>query len=191
MFQTAVTNNIGFGVPGELYLEGPLRAQPGVLNSTDAANNVIGRAFTVRDDATASFDTTADPQPMEMQAGGAGVFAGILANPKVYASYGTAAGGSLASTLTLPNGKIAEFVEETAGIIIQLGAACAVGDFVYFLTATGVLVTAAPGAAAPANSTRVPGGHVVRFESAAAGLAVISLNSNVDAAAPSGGGGGS
>lgn len=180
-FQASVSNNIGFGVPGELYLEGPLRAQPGILNTTTPANNVIGRAFTVRDDATASFDTAADPQPMEMQAGGAGVFAGILANPKVYASYGTSTDGTLAPTLTLANGVLAEFVEETAGIIVQLGAACAVGDWVYFLTATGVLVTAAPNASAPANSTRVPGGHVVRFESAAAGLAVISLNSNVDA----------
>lgn len=182
MFQSAVSNNIGFGVPGELFLEGPLRAQPGVLNSTDAANNVIARAFTIRDDATASFETVADPQPMEMQAGGTGVFAGILANPKVYANPGTIAGGPFAQNLVLPNGVMAEFVEETAGIIVQLGAACAVGDWLYFTNATGILTTTAPGAAAPALSTRVPGGRVVRYESAAAGLAVVSLNSNVDAA---------
>jgi len=179
MFQQTVNNNIGFGVVGELFLEGPLRAQPGVLNTTTAANNIVGRAFTVRDDATASFDTAADPQPMEMQAGGAGVFAGILANPKVYASFGTVAGGTLAPTLLLPNTTIAEFVQETAGLIVQLPAAFAVGDYLYFLTADGSLLTAAPGAAAPANSTRVPGGRVVRYESAAAGLAVVSFNSNV------------
>lgn len=181
MFQQTVANNIGFGVVGELYLEGPLRAQPGVLNTTDPTNNLVGRAFSVRDDATASFDTTADPQPMEMQAGGTGVFGGILANPKVYASFGTVAGGTLASTLLLPNTTIAEFVQETAGIIVQLPAACAVGDWLYYTNATGVLTTTAPGASAPANSTRVPGGRVVRFESAAAGLAVVSLNSNVSA----------
>lgn len=183
MFQAAVTNNIGFGVPGELFLEGPLRAQPGVLNSANAANNVIGRAFTVADDATGSFDTAVDPQPMEMQAGGTGVFAGILANPKVYANPGVL-GDTLGANLTLPNGTMAEFVEETAGIIVQLPAAFAVGDFVYFTNATGALVSAAPDAAAPAGSTRVPGGRVVRYESAAAGLAVISLNSNVDAVVP-------
>lgn len=176
-FQTTVDANIGFGVPGELYLEGPLRAQPGLLNTTAPANNIVGRAFTVRDDGTASYDTAADPQPMEMQAGGAGVFGGILANPKVYSNIGTSAGGTLAPSLTVPNGIIAEFVEETAGIIVQLPAACAVGDLVYFLTADGSLLTAAPGAAAPANSGRVPGGRVVRFESAAAGLAVIALDS--------------
>lgn len=184
MFQSTVAATIGFGVPGELYLEGPLRAQPGVLNSPDATNNVIARAFTVRDDGTASFDTSVDPQPMEMQAGapsGTPVFGGILANPKVYASIGTAAGGTLAPTLTLPNGTIAEFVLQSAGLIVQLGAACAIGDWVYFTNATGILTTTAPGASAPALSTRVPGGRVVYFESAAAGLAVISFDANVSA----------
>lgn len=181
MFQATVSNNIGFGIPGELYLEGPLRAQPGVLNTTAADNNVVGRAFTVRDDGTASFETSADPQPMEMQAGaptGTPVFGGILANPKIYASLGTTAGGTLAPTLTLPNGVVAEFVVETAGIIVQLPAAFAIGDWIYFTNATGVLTSTAPGASAPANSTRVPGGRVVYFESAAAGLAVIAFDAN-------------
>lgn len=181
MFQTAISNNIGFGVVGELYLDGPLRAQPGRLDSTDAANNVIGRAFTIKDDATASFETSADPQPLDVQAGQTGRFAGILANPKVYALAGTAAGGTLAPSLTLPNNTLVELVQETAGLIVALPAAFAIDDWVYFTNATGVLTSAAPGLAnAPANSTRVPGGRVVRFESAAAGLAVISFNSNVD-----------
>jgi hypothetical protein len=175
-FQTAVLNNIGFGVPGELYLEGPLRGQPAVLNTGTPANNVIGRAFTIVDDATGSFDTTSDPQPLEVAAGGTGVFAGILANPKVYSNVGTSAGGTLAPNLTLPNGTMVELVQECTGIIVQLGAACAIGDWVYYTDATGVLTTTAPNAAAPASSTRVPGGFVRRFESAAAGLAVISVN---------------
>lgn len=174
-FQTTVLNNIGFGVPGELFLEGPLRGQPGVLNTGTPANNVIGRAFTIVDDATASFDTTADPQPLEVAAGGTGRFAGILANPKVYSNLGVA-GDTLGPTLVLPNGVMVELVQETAGIIVQLGAACAIGDWVYFTNATGILTTTAPNAAAPASSTRVPGGFVRRYESAAAGLAVISLN---------------
>lgn len=176
-FQSIVdTTNIGFGVIGELWLEGPLRAQPGRLDSTDAANNVIGRAFTIKDDATASFDTAADPQPLDVQAGGTTVFAGILGNPKVYASGGTTAGGTLAPTLVLPNNTMVELVQETAGIVVQLPAAFAIGDWVYWTNATGVLVTTAPNASAPANSTRVPNGVVVRFESAAAGLAVIAFN---------------
>lgn len=174
-FQSAVANNIGFGIPGELYLEGPLRGQPAILNTTTAANNVIGRAFTVVDDATGSFDTSADPQPLEVAAGGTGVFAGILANPKVYSNLGVA-GNTLGSTLTLPNGVMAELVQETAGIIIQVPAACAIGDWVWFAQATGALQTTAPNASAPAGTTRVPNGRITRFESAAAGLAVMEMD---------------
>lgn len=179
--QSTVSKNIGFGVVGEFFLDGPVRAQPGRLDSTDAANNVIGRAFTVKDDATASFETSADPQPLDVQAGGTGRFAGILAMPKTYPLYGTAADGSLAASMTLPNNTMVELVHECAGLIVTLGAACAIGDWLYFTNATGVLTTAAPGIAnAPANSTRVPGGRVTRYESAAAGLAVVTFNSNVD-----------
>lgn len=175
-FQTTVANNIGFGVVGELFLNGPLRAQPAILNSADAAYNVMGRAFTTYDDATASFDTGADPQPLEARAGGTGVFAGILANPKVYANIGTSAGGALASNNVLPNGTMVELVQECAGIIITLAAACAIGDWVWYNTTTGILQTTAPGASAPANTARVPNGRITRYESAAAGLAVMEMN---------------
>jgi len=180
-FQTTVASNIGFGVVGEGYLDGPTRAQPAKLDSADPANNVVGRAFTVSDDGTASFETSADPKPITVAAGGTGVFAGILGNPKNYVLYGTTAGGTLASSLTLPDQTIVALFLEHPGLIVTLAAGCAVGDWVYWTNATGVLTTAAPGLAnAPANSTRVPGGRVERFESAAAGLAVISFNSNVD-----------
>lgn len=174
--QPPILNNIGFGVVGELYLEGPLRGQPGILNSTTPANNVIGRAFTIVDDATASFDTAADPQPLEVGAGGSTVFAGILANPKVYSNVGTVADGTLASTLTLPNGRIVELVQETAGLIVTLPEAFAIGDLVWYNTTTGILARTAPGTATLAGHLRVPNGVVVRFESAAAGLAVIAFN---------------
>lgn len=175
-FQSTVSNMLGFGVVGETYLDGPLRAQPGRLDSTSAANNVIGRAFTVKDDATASFDTSADPQPLDVQAGGAGIFAGILANPKVYALQGTTAGGTLAASLTLPNNTMVELVQECAGIIIAVPATCAIGDWVWYSTTTGELQTTAPGASAPAGTARVPNGRITRYESAAAGLAVMELN---------------
>lgn len=176
-FQTSVSGQIGFGVVGELFLEGPLRAQPARLQSADAANNVVGRAFTVVSGGTGSWTANGDavnPAPMVAAAGGAGVFAGILGNPKVYVSQGTAADGTLAPTLTLPNGTMGELVQETAGIIVALGAASDVGDSVYYLTATGVLVTTAPGAAAPANSAG-PIGRVERYDATGAGLAVVSL----------------
>lgn len=174
-FQSTVSTTIGFGVVGELALDGPLRAQPARLDSASAANNVVGRAFTIKDDATASFDTSDDPQPLDVQAGGTGVFAGILANPKVYPLYGTA-GDSLAASLTLPNNQMVELVQETSGIIIAVGAACAIGDWVWFSQTTGALQTTAPNAAAPGGTTRVPNGRITRYESAAAGLAVMEMN---------------
>lgn len=176
MFQTAISNNIAFGVVGELFLDGPLRAQPGRLTGATPANNVVGRAFTIADDATASFDTSDDPQPLDVVAGGSGVFAGILANPKVYVAAGTAADGTLAPTLTLPNNTMVELVQECAGLIVTLPEAFAIGDLVWYNTTTGVLARTAPGTATLAGHLRVPNGVVTRYESAAAGLAVITFD---------------
>lgn len=177
MLQQTVFSNIGFGVVGELFLEGPLRAQPARLNSGSAANNVVGRAFTITADATGSYNTSADPAPLVVAAGGTAVLAGILANPKVYPLLGTTAGGTLAPSETLPNNQMVELVQETTGLIVSLPAAAAIGDWLYYLNADGSLLTAAPGSGnAPASSTRVPNGRVTRYGIAAAGLAVVEFN---------------
>lgn len=182
MFQSSVSPQIGIGVVGELFLEGPLVAQPARIESTAAADNVVGRAFTVVSGATASWGSAdpTNPAPLVAEAGGDGVFAGILANPKVYAGLGTVAGGSLAPTLTLPNGTMGELVTETPGILVALPAAAAVGDSVFYLTAgtIGGLVTTAPGAVAPANSAG-PIGRVERYALTGAGTAVISVGPNI------------
>lgn len=174
--QSTVFANIGFGVVGELFLEGPLRGQPARLVTTDPTQNVVGRVFTVTTDATGSYNTTADPAALQVGAGGTGVIAGILANPKVYALLGTAANGTLAASLTLPNNTMVELVQETAGLIVSLPAAAAIGDWVWFAQATGALQTTAPGASAPAGTTRLPNGRVTRYGIAAAGLAVIEFD---------------
>lgn len=173
--QTSVFNNIGFGVVGEYFLDGPTRVQPAVLDSTDATQNIIGRAFTVKDGATAGYDTSADPQPLDAQVGGTGVFAGILANPKTLPNYG-ASGDSLGNSLLVPNKIVVELVQECAGIIIAVPGACAVGDWVWYNTTTGVLQTTAPNAAAPGGTARVPNGRITRYKTDAAGLAVMELN---------------
>lgn len=161
-FQSAVDLNQGFGVPGELFDDGPHRSQPFVLDSADAANNVFGRAFTVVSEGVA-------------EAGGAdAVFAGILVNPKAHASFGTAVGGPLAPTLVLANDVPCELLSE-GSVVVTLGAGAAIGDLVYYTDATGVLTTTAPGAAAPANSTLIKGAYVDRFTVSGAGLAVITL----------------
>ena len=158
-FQSTVNLAQGFGVVGELLAEGPLIAQPGVTKGT-AANIVVGRAFTI---------DTADGQ---FSPGGTGVFGGILANPKTYASIGTQAGGPLAPTLTLPVGTVGEFVTMTPGICVQLTNAATVGAGVYFVNADGTLAAGTAGA----GQTQIPGAKVLRYSNAAPGLAWIGLN---------------
>ncbi len=185
-FQTSVLGQIAAGIVGELAFEGPLRAQPARIETGTPANNVIGRAFTIVSGQTGSWDGTdadaGDPAPLIVAAGGSGVFAGILANPKVYVNGGTAAGGPLAANVILPNGSIVELVTE-GDVWVNFTAATAPGDVVYYLTATGALVTAAPGAAIPANSAG-PIGTVERFTNTAAGIGVVHLEPRVPSVAP-------
>lgn len=168
----------GFGVVGELFLQGPLRSQPARLYTADATKNVVGRAVTWTSGATGSPTANGDavnPANMQVAAGGSGKFMGIIANPKVYPGTGTVGGGTLAPTLTLPNYTMIECVQETAGIIVSLPASAEPGDTVYFLTADGALVTTPPGDPAPVGANTTPIGTVERYVSTGASLAVISL----------------
>lgn len=133
-FQSTINVELGFGIVGEVYDNGPRRGNNYELNSASAANNVIGRAFTVL-----TSDTGDGKQAGTAGAGGTGAFAGILANPKSYASFGTSA-DTLAPSLVLPNTTLAEFLT-MADIIISVPAACAIGDTVYYDNTTGVLGT--------------------------------------------------
>lgn len=158
--QSTVALNQGFGVVGEIQFEGPTRAQPGILKvgTASAADIVIGRAFTI------------DAADGQFQPGGTGVFGGILANPKAVASYGTAAGGPLAPTITVPAGEVGEFV--TMGeILVSLSNAAAIGQGVYFTNATGALSAGTAGG----GQTQIGNAVVKRYANAAAGIAVISL----------------
>lgn len=177
-FQTTVEFFPGAGIPGQIFLDGPLRAQPVRLNTTPATNNVFGSALTIVSGATGTGapGDAANPAPMVAAVGGTGVFAGILANPKEHTSYGNSTDGPFGTNFALPNGTIASAVQETAGIIVTLPAGSAPGQTVYFLTADGTLVTTAAGAAAPAGANAGgPIGKVERFLNAAASLAVISV----------------
>jgi hypothetical protein len=132
-FQTAVNVELGAGLPGTLYDDGPVRAAPYELNSAQASYNVIGAtAFTV-----VSGDPGNNAASGVVAAGGTGSFAGILMNPKVYANYGTTA-GPLTSNLTLPNFTIGELL--TMGDIwVSLPGPANVGDLVCYDQTTGQL----------------------------------------------------
>lgn len=128
--QTAVYFDQPLGIVGEIVVDGPVVARPYVLDSDDAGDNVFGRAFTISAQGMA-------------KAGGTGAFVGIMSGPKQHASYGTTA-GPLAPTLTLANDVIAEMVILTAGILVAVPVACAIGDKVVFDTDTGELSTVTP-----------------------------------------------
>lgn len=98
-FQSTINYDYGFGVPGEVTRDGPLRAHTGYLNTTSAANNVFGRVFTLNGDGKT------------VGAGGTGAIWGILSNPKQHVSFGTAANGPLAPSFALPNNVVADFAE--------------------------------------------------------------------------------
>lgn len=138
-FQSTVTATQAIGVIGDLLSDAPLIADVATIVSGDAANNIIGRAFSI---TTGAVQAGPPSNATIVQAGGTGRFFGILANSKVYASQG-AGGDPLAPTLTVPNQTIGEFI--SAGeLIVLLPAAASIGDLVYYDNTTGVLGTTAP-----------------------------------------------
>ena len=134
-FQQTVNVELGFGIPGALYDDAPVRSAPYELVSASAAYNVIG--------ATAYTVTSGDPGDNSASAiaaaGGTGTFAGILMNSKVYSTSGTTA-GALSTTMTLPNYFIGELL--TMGdIVVTLPGSANVGDNVAYDQTTGALTT--------------------------------------------------
>jgi hypothetical protein len=163
-FQNTVNFDQGFGVVGELAVDGPLRALAGVLDSSDPENNVVGRYFTRNGDGT-------------FGAGGTGADGGILANPKTYAAQGTAAGGTLAPALTLRNGEIGEFVQ-MGEIIVAIDVAADLGDEIHYNETTGELTAVTPGSAPAGGFAQVPHAAVSRFAQAQAGGLIVAKLTN-------------
>lgn len=165
-FQSNVPILQGFGVPGDIIYQSPFRAEP--LTVVSGANpNVYGYAYT-KDAAT-----------NVAKVGGAiaagRVFAGLLANSKEATTYGTSA-GTLEPTLNLPDNMQGSFAS-MGDIVIQVPAACKVGDLVCYDTTTGALSTVAPGTAAPAGKALVPNTVIHRHAvtNASGGLTVARL----------------
>lgn len=165
-FQTTVIADIRSGVIGELAFNGPTRAVSALLDSgAGAANNVVGRAFCY---ASAENNT--------VSAGGdGGIFAGILIQPKSHALRGTAAGGTLADSLALPDGVAVELLQMGEVFVSLASDGATIGSLVKYADATGIL----DHGAASTGETQVPNATVVRVEpsptAAGAYLAVIRL----------------
>lgn len=159
--QTTVAAKQGFGVPGEIFLDGPTRAQPGIIDSDGVSNpNRVGRAFT----QVAGADG-------HCTIGGTGVFYGWLSNPKVYPNRGTT-GDTLAPSLDLPQYAEGEFVYDATGYELPLAGAGNIGDAIYFDTTTGI-------AQAQAKTGNVGGAGRVTYATNVATVATLAAGQPV------------
>lgn len=151
-------------IVGTLAFDGPTRAVPLILDSASEANNVFGRAFTYKTEDTA-------------QAGGAGVFAGIMTNPHAYAiDQVTAKNGTAGEFLHM--GEV--FVKLVPAVVSgETPVAPAIGSKVYFVAATGELtVDPTDQDTVPVSHTEIKGAVVSRHTPVAetgGHLAVVSL----------------
>ena len=177
-FQSNVRQFMTSGVVGEVILDGAIRSRGVILNSANEANNVVGRALTY---------SNANADGVRVEAGGTGVFAGILTHSKQYAALGTQAGGALAPTLTIPNNSQVEATYFATGVYVELSCnqsqAINIGDKVAFNQTNGVLIAFPANQNAPVGHTEIVGARVI--EQNVVGpttqpysvLAVIELNS--------------
>ncbi len=140
-FQSTVNYQLGSGVPGEFYMDGPQLAQSFILNSASAAYNVFGRGFSKLSQGVAAAGNS----------GGTAQFAGILCSPKTHPLYGDGV-NPLNPSFTLPNAVNADLVTE-GQIWVTLPADCALGDLVVYDNTTGALSTIAPGADLPVGKS--------------------------------------
>lgn len=121
-FQSTVRLVQGFGVPGDLYSNAPLRSEP----------------FQLAADCTVGFMNTVVSQGI-CTPGGTGVLAGLLFNSKVYALFGDGS-DPLNPSLVVPAYTNVELLKE-GEVVISVPADCAIGDKVSYATSGGALST--------------------------------------------------
>lgn len=129
-FQSGVSQQMGFGVPGEYFTDAPWKAETFTINSASAAYNNIG--------STCCSVTGQTLCAAGAPAGNFG-FAGFLVNPKGQALYGVG-NDPLAPTLNMPNQKIVECLT-MGSIVVRLPAAAVIGNYVVFDNTTGAIST--------------------------------------------------
>lgn len=147
-FQSAVNIYNPLGIVGELAFTGPVRAAPYNLVSSPRLN-IVGYAYTALTPANPDpvynvppGSTLGSPVAGTARAGGTGVFAGILVNPKEYASGGTL-GAPLAPTLAVPENSVGSLL--TMGYIFaNLPGLANPGDLVTYDVVSGALSSIPP-----------------------------------------------
>lgn len=141
-FQSTVNIYESFGNPGDVSIDGPIRAKSYNLVSTPQLNKV-GNAFTVVSGANPN-TTGGAPLAGTAKVGGAlgTVFAGILINKNEYALYG-ASGVPLDPTLSLPENAIGDLM--TMGYVtVAIDNEPDIGDLVTYDPTDGSISSIAP-----------------------------------------------
>ena len=165
-FQSTVSLQQGFGVPGEMFTDAPWKVETYTIVSASSALNIIGATCCT---------VTSQGLCAAGNVGGARVFAGFLVDPKDIALFGIG-NQPLAPTLVVPNQSIVELMT-MGSLVVTLPAAANIGDYVVFNNTSGAISTIAPGAALPVGTT-FANAVVDYFTPNASGaqLAVISIN---------------
>lgn len=158
-FQKTVRFSQGYGVVGEVSHDGPIRAKPGVLNSTNPANNVWGRVFTLNSDSET------------VRAGGTGVFWGVMTSPKTGLYLGRIGDDDAAY---LPNGVVGEFTD-MGEITVRVSTAVDYGDVLGYQAADGVIVHIEDPESIPDGVVAIPNASIRRVRQADASGGLISL----------------
>lgn len=179
-FQSVVNIYNAAGVVGESAFSGPRRALPYNLFSNGTAN-IIGHAFTKTNGGNPD-PSGNSPVAGTAQTGGTGEFAGILAYPKQYASFGTT-GSPLAPTLTLPDNTIGNLAIMDYLWAFLAGPA-SVNDLVTYNSVTGALSSIVPTAQFTASIAATAGGDVMTVTAVAQG--VLAVGQKISGAGVSG-----
>ena len=163
-FQSGINITLGFGIPGELIVDGPQRVD---VLTLDAVGGSIGYAFT-------KSNTTNVATMGGAIVDGTSIFAGILVNPKVYASYGVSGGNPLDPTMYLQGNSQGEFLTMGTIVVTVIGSAN-IGDLVVYDETTGELAAIAPGASPDAGYGLVPNAVIWNYPTSGTGLTAIRI----------------
>lgn len=173
-FQSTVNTYNALGIPGDIAFASPMKVQPYNLNSSAQAQT-IGFAFTVVNGGDPDA-VNAAPNAGLARVGGTGVFAGILLNPKVYASTGVT-GNPLGSSLNLPDNSVGQLMTE-GFVNVALGNTAKVGDLVLYDTTTGAITSVPPSS----SFTGVVATNTLTVSSYVAGGAPLGVGSQITGA---------
>jgi hypothetical protein len=169
--QSTVRLDLGYGLPGEVAYDGPMRAQMGQIDpAATAANCLFGSTFFTLNDTTGLMEPGGDLTVSTNSYGG------LLCNPKQYASLGTP-GNPLAATMQATPGNDYSF-GEMGFFFVQSANGGTAGNVLAYVVATGQISAYATVGAIPEGSQQVPNAVVSRMLAATSPGIIVAKFTN-------------